>query len=74
MHNHLGHSQLRLRSQGGARSIFVSPRHGPVLQPDGGVEAKERRVSAETPEIVERGSSACLEELWVCNQVKTAGN
>ena len=54
MHNRLGHSQLRLRSQGGARSIFVNPRHGPVLQPDGGVEAKERRVSAETPEIVER--------------------
>lgn len=74
MHNRLGHSQLRLRSQGGARSIFVNPRHGPVLQPDGGVEANERRVSAETPEIVERGSSACLEEVWVCNQVKTAGN
>jgi hypothetical protein len=54
MHNRLRYSQLRLRSQGGARAIFVNPRHGPVLQPDGGVEAKERRVSAETPEIVGR--------------------
>jgi hypothetical protein len=74
MHNRLRHSKLRLRSQGGARSIFVNPRHGRFCSLMVVLRRKKNGRRKRPLKLSDKDCPPISKRCGCANQVETAGS